>query len=64
MSHPEEPGNADTGSADTTSKDEDEAIKRQLMASLGSNEVPKLEVSKHNMCWHEPYVPSLCSLTT
>lgn len=44
MTHPEEPGAADAGATDTASKDEDEAVKKQLIASLGTDEVPKLEV--------------------
>ena len=44
VSHPEEPATADAAGADTASKDEDEAVKKQLMASLGSDEVPQLEV--------------------
>ncbi len=44
MTHPEEPGAADAGAMDTASKDEDEAVKKQLIASLGTDEVPKLEV--------------------
>ncbi|KAL0033594.1 hypothetical protein WJX79_006288 [Trebouxia sp. C0005] len=43
MTHPEEPGAADAGATDTASKDEDEAVKKQLIASLGTDEVPKLE---------------------
>lgn len=45
MAHPEEPAAADAAAGDSTSKGEDEAIKKQLMESLGSDEVPKLEVS-------------------
>lgn len=44
MAHPEEPAAADAGAADIASNNEDEAVKKQLMASLGTNEVPKLEV--------------------
>ena len=44
MTHPEEPGAAAAGATDTASKDEDEAVKKQLIASLGTDEVPKLEV--------------------
>ncbi|DBB00800.1 TPA: hypothetical protein ACH3X1_000730 [Trebouxia sp. C0004] len=43
MTHPEEQGTADAAAADTASKDEDEAVKKQLIASLGTDEVPKLE---------------------
>ena len=46
MTHPEEPGAADAGATDTASKDEDEAVKKQLIASLGTDEVPKLEVGQ------------------
>ena len=44
MAHPEEPAAADAAAADNASKDEDEAVKKQFMASLGTDEVPKLEV--------------------
>ena len=44
MAHPEEPAAAEVGAAVNASKDEDEAVKKQLMASLGTDEVPKLEV--------------------
>lgn len=44
MTHPEEPGAAAAGATDTASKEEDEAVKKQLIASLGTDEVPKLEV--------------------
>ena len=65
MAHPEEPAAADAGAADNASKDEDEAVKKQLMASLGTDEVPKLEVLPHahvvplpcKSQWH-----SMCSL--
>ena len=56
MAHPEEPAAADAVAADNASKDEDEAVKKQLMASLGTEEVPKLEVLPHDqvMTVHEP----------
>ena len=44
MNHPEEPAAADAGAANTASKDEDEAVKKQLMASLETDQVPPLEV--------------------
>ncbi len=44
MTHPEEPGAAAAVATDTASKEEDEAVKKQLIASLGTDEVPKLEV--------------------
>lgn len=44
MAHPEEPAAADAAAGDSSSKGEDEAIKKQLMESLGADEVPKLEV--------------------
>ena len=44
MTHPEEPGAAAAGATDTASTEEDEAVKKQLIASLGTDEVPKLEV--------------------
>ena len=44
MSHPEEPAASDASAADTASKDDDEAVKKQLMASLGTDDVPQLEV--------------------
>ena len=47
MAHPEEPAAANAGAADNASKDEDEAVKKQLMASLGTDQVPKLEVILH-----------------
>ncbi len=62
MSHSEEPVAADAGATDAASKDEDEAVKKQLMASLGTDELPKLEVFMHQylsdfdtlaLCCHE-----------
>lgn len=44
MSHPEEPAAADAAAGDSSSKGEDEAIKKQLMDSVGADEVPRLEV--------------------
>lgn len=47
MAHPEEPASADAAAAENASKAEDEAVKKQLMATLGTDEVPKLEVTLH-----------------
>lgn len=44
MAHPEDPAAAGAGAADPASKADDEAVKKQLMASLGTDELPKLEV--------------------
>ena len=44
-SHPEQPGTAAAAATDSAAKDDDEAVKKQLIASLGSDELPKLEVS-------------------
>ena len=67
MAHPEEPAAADAAAGDSSSKGEDEAIKKQLMESLGADEVPKLEVlfayphcmllagtDQHPMCFLAP----------
>lgn len=50
MAHPEEPASADAAAAKNASKAEDEAVKKQLMATLGTDEVPKLEVTLHASC--------------
>lgn len=47
MAHPEEPASADAAADENASKAEDEAVKKQLMATLGTDEVPKLEVLLH-----------------
>ena len=44
MAHPEDPAAAGAGAANPASKADDEAVKKQLMASLGTDEIPKLEV--------------------
>ena len=54
--HPEQPGIAAAAPTDNAAKDDDEAVKKQLIASLGSDEVPKLEVSI------TAFSDSLCSL--
>ena len=44
MAHPEDPATAGAEAAVSASKDEDEAVKKQLTASLGTDDIPKLEV--------------------
>ena len=54
MAHPEEPASADAAAAENASKAEDEAVKKQLMATLGTDEVPKLEVTLQPVAVLEP----------